>query len=355
MTAATFTEDWFCQASCDVLAGLVRSVENVPGRIVEIGSWEGRSTIAIANATSRPVHAVDTWQGSPGEPSADLAARRDVFATWSNNIAAETHGNVYPHRMGWREYAQRDTSPIALLFIDAEHSYREVFDAIAAFLPMMSPGGVICGDDTHHGPVQRAVMEWFPDADVSATLWIRRVDVNLETEYWRLCATPSDINEHLPTLVEAVHQLNAHHVIELGTRGGVSTVAFLYALTKTGGRLTSVDIDPPPPGLEHDQWTFIQGDDLAPGTVEQLADADIVFIDTSHHYEHTRRELNLYKWLVRPGGLLILHDTELAHPMDSPPGDPSYPVKRAVLEFVESEGREWWNDARWPGLGIIRM
>ena len=31
-------------------------------------------------------------------------------------------GNVVEHRMGWREYVQTDVSPVALLFIDAEHS-----------------------------------------------------------------------------------------------------------------------------------------------------------------------------------------------------------------------------------------
>jgi hypothetical protein len=80
-----FTENWFHHASCDRLAQLGRQVEHVPGMIIEIGSWEGRSTSVLANAIRpRIVHAVDTWQGSPGEISSDLAAERDVHATFAS-------------------------------------------------------------------------------------------------------------------------------------------------------------------------------------------------------------------------------------------------------------------------------
>jgi predicted O-methyltransferase YrrM len=168
-----FTEEWFCQQSQDVLAGLVRSVADVPGLLLEIGAWEGRSTVAMANAAHpRMVHTVDTWAGSPGEVSATLAAGRDVFATWSANVAALTGGNVVAHRMGWREFVPTITEPIALAFIDAEHTYTEVRDNVTALLPHMAPGGIMCGDDWHHPPVREAVLEAFPDADVHATLWI---------------------------------------------------------------------------------------------------------------------------------------------------------------------------------------
>lgn len=182
-----------------------------------------------------------------------------------------------------------------------------------------------------------------------------RTTVSLAAEYERLCREPSDIGHFLPTLVALVHELNAQHVIELGVRSGVSTIAWLYALETTGGRLTSVDIDPPPPPPDHPQWRFIQGDDCDPALYGQLEPADIVFVDTSHHLEHTRRELSLYKWLVRPGGRIICHDTELAWPEGAPRRDGPFPVRQAIDEFCRVESREWTNDARWPGLGIIGM
>lgn len=178
--------------------------------------------------------------------------------------------------------------------------------------------------------------------------------MSLEAEFHRLCAEPSDINEHLTTFVGLVDELQAEHVIELGTRTGVSTIAWLHALTATGGRLTSIDINERPDIGEYDHWTFVQGDDLDPRIVADLDPAEIVFIDTSHLYEHTVAELNVYRWLVKPGGMIVLHDTELRQPIGAP-ARPPYPVKTAVVEFCEANDLDWMNVPYCFGLGIVRM
>lgn len=167
----TFTENWFGDASCERLAEMGRSVVDVPGVIIENGSWEGRSSIALAQAVApRVVHCVDTWLGSPNEVSAELAAQRDVYATFLANTAGL---NIEPHRMGWREYAQGWDQPIALLFIDAEHTRKEVSDCIQAFRPYLSPGGVIAGDDQHFPPIRQALLDNFDprQVDLQATVW----------------------------------------------------------------------------------------------------------------------------------------------------------------------------------------
>lgn len=176
--------------------------------------------------------------------------------------------------------------------------------------------------------------------------------MTLESEYRRLCDTPSDINEHLPTLYRLTVNHQARHVVELGTRTGVSTVAFLWGLQATGGRLTSIDVDGRPDIGDHDHWTFIQGNDLDPEVFGQLAPAELVFIDTSHVYEQTLSELHLYRWLVKPGGSIVCHDTELAHPEDAP-ARPVYPVRKAIEEFVTETGFAWTNRPNCFGLGII--
>lgn len=179
--------------------------------------------------------------------------------------------------------------------------------------------------------------------------------MSLVTEYDRLCVTPSDIYEHLPRMVALVHATNAQHVIELGTRTGVSTIAWLYGLEATGGRLTSVDLDGKPPIGDHDHWTFIQGDDLDPAISSALDPADIVFIDTSHLYEHTVAELNIYRWLVKPGGLIVMHDTALPVPEGHPLNAPRFPVRRAVEQFVAETGYRWRNYPECNGLGVIEV
>lgn len=175
---ATFTEEWFCAESQQWLADLGRSVADIPGLIVEIGSWEGRSTVALANAVHpRTVHAVDTWKGSPGEISAELAAERDVHAQFLANVAVLTAGNVEDHICGWRDWLPT-VDEIALIFIDAEHTYVEVADAIREALPKVARGGVICGDDIMHPPVRAAVGAMLDPFEVEvregASMWVWR-------------------------------------------------------------------------------------------------------------------------------------------------------------------------------------
>ena len=184
--------------------------------------------------------------------------------------------------------------------------------------------------------------------------------IDLMAEYHRLCDTPSDIYMHLPRFVEMVEALDAQHVIELGTRTGVSTVAFLLGLETTGGRLTSIDIDERPDigpfdSDTFDAWEFIHGSDLDPSIVGQLDEADLIFIDTSHAWAQTLQELYVYDRLVKPGGLLVLHDTELLHPLDSPASDPPFPVRAAVTEFCAEQSYEFKLIRECNGLGIVRI
>jgi predicted O-methyltransferase YrrM len=172
--------------------------------------------------------------------------------------------------------------------------------------------------------------------------------------YQEQCRTHSDIVAHLPRFVDLVRLLKATHVLELGTRTGVSTIAWLYALDGRG-TLTSVDIDTRPPIGEWDHWEFIQGDDMDPDLFASLQPADIVFIDTSHHYRHTLTELNLYRWLVKPGGVMVCHDTELPVPEGAPPSDPRFPVRTAIDEFCTANGFSCEFVPGCWGLGIIRL
>jgi len=123
---------------------------------------------------------------------------------------------------------------------------------------------------------------------------------------------PSDIWEHLAMLYMLTIELNLKTILELGTAEGESTLALLSAADKIEGKVYSIDINPCQMAREVverfgllDRWTFIQGDDLQ---VKWERRIDILFIDTSHEYEHTLKELEKYEPFVRNGGVIILHD-----------------------------------------------
>lgn len=193
----------------------------------------------------------------------------------------------------------------------------------------------------------------------------------LKERYEALCAEPSDINEHLPTFVGAVEEVQAQRVIELGVRYGVSTIAWMYALQKTGGHLWAVDCSFPIPsgvGKYADvnlldpqgalgvvpHWTFMLGYDTNEQILASLPDqADIIFIDTNHVYEETLAELALFLPRVRPGGRIFLHDTAIEVTGNATTPQPKFPVKTAIQEFCAKKELEWVNNPNCSGLGTI--
>jgi predicted O-methyltransferase YrrM len=79
---------------------------------------------------------------------------------------------------------------------------------------------------------------------------------------------------------------------------------------------------------------------------------DVLFIDTSHAYWHTLEELRLYVPRVQPGGVVLMHDTELESP-DGVGNRPPFPVAKALNDFCAETGLMWRNRTGCWGLGII--
>jgi predicted O-methyltransferase YrrM len=153
------------------------------------------------------------------------------------------------------------------------------------------------------------------------------VDPHLKTAFLGAPPLVSDISDHLGTLLyEAVAQ-RPRLMVELGTRGGESTRALLAAARHTGAHLLSVDIEPcgdiPAfPEELRSSWSFVQADDVAFGRGHfddwcrargLPAEAPVLFVDTSHEYEHTREELKAWLPKVPVGGVAMFHDACMDH------------------------------------------
>ena len=76
------------------------------------------------------------------------------------------------------------------------------------------------------------------------------------------------------------------------------------------------------------------GWDLELLTAHPDATFDWVYVDTTHEYEHTRRELALLQHKVKPDGIIAGDDWR------SDPSHPHHGVCRAVGEFLEHEPYE---------------
>ncbi|MHC4438993.1 MAG: O-methyltransferase, partial [Planctomycetota bacterium] len=131
-------------------------------------------------------------------------------------------------------------------------------------------------------------------------------------EYSHLLSVPPEDGRILRLLAEAI---GAKNVVEIGTSNGYASIWFCLALRSTGGKLTTFEIDAERALLAGENFkeagvdklvTIIVGN--AHENVTKLKEPiDIVFIDADKdgYLDYLQKLLPL----VRPGGLIIAHNT----------------------------------------------
>lgn len=166
--------------------------------------------------------------------------------------------------------------------------------------------------------------------------------MNLDRNYvMNQCQKNNDINEYLMSIYNIPVQLNAQTIVELGA--GESTFALTAAANKTGGQFYSIDIGRgaverfTPDGISilanEPRYYFIEGDTRVLGkTWDKMA--DFIFHDTSHVYDQTKIELDLWPKFVRKGGVYMMHDT--GHEAGDGMG-----CRQALNEWYDLHKKEW--------------
>ena len=172
-------------------------------------------------------------------------------------------------------------------------------------------------------------------------------------------AAPGDIRHRLWTLywlarMQCSRPESTGIVVELGTRLGDSTRAFLAASLDLRDvvMIYSYDIENVKDavmrrtqelGLQlllSGAWVFGHMDSVKAGRhwTEKSTPADLVFVDTDHLFETTRQEIAVWSPHVRVGGCMVFHDYWLHDPGRPEAG---HGVKRAVDEFVDAHRDAW--------------
>lgn len=184
-----FNEDWYSIPQCYHISELIKSVSNIDGINIEIGCWEGKSTIALTNTCYPEIlYCNDTWEGNiaetlvtgQGHPTIDILKTRDVYKTFIDNMNSNTKGNYRVVKQDCIEWLKTIKEPVKFAHIDASHDYYSVKNTIELLLPNLVPGAILCGDDfisAHihsqplHGGVERAVRELLPGFQSVGNLW----------------------------------------------------------------------------------------------------------------------------------------------------------------------------------------
>jgi hypothetical protein len=143
--------------------------------IVEIGSFMGRSTRALAEATRGTVTAVDTWAGSDEAEHRKLLEGKPkdwLFEEFLRNMDGVQ--NICPTRLPSVEAAALFSGILFdFIFIDASHDYENVKADIEAWGPLLAPGGTLAGHDFHSGApgVMKAVNELLQGYKLYESIW----------------------------------------------------------------------------------------------------------------------------------------------------------------------------------------
>lgn len=145
-------EGWF---SPDQVARLAQRAAAVPpgGRIVEIGSFRGRSTIAIARCSPPGVEivAVDPHAGTDRGPQEiagfAAAAAEDHEAFVANLDRAGVRDRVIHVRRFSQEALVEVAGPIDLLHVDGAHRFVPARDDLRSWGARVPPGGCLLVHD----------------------------------------------------------------------------------------------------------------------------------------------------------------------------------------------------------------
>jgi predicted O-methyltransferase YrrM len=158
--------------------------------IIEVGSFKGRSTRALADNTNGTIYAVDLWDGArqlyevynPNSTDEALVHYIVMHQNGTDQTQKEFESNLSNHILSGRVIIVRDVFTNMyvhnpdFIFIDAIHEYQALKDDVAHALRMMK-SGILSGHDYHSSwpGVIQAVDELFPDRELAGSIWYTQI------------------------------------------------------------------------------------------------------------------------------------------------------------------------------------
>lgn len=145
-------EGWLTNAQAVRLAERARALD-APARIVEIGSYRGRSTIVLASSAPEDVDvvAVDPHAGDDRGPrqirGTGAEGEADHRAFLGNLERAGVAGRVEYVRLPSQRALATLSGPAHLVFVDGAHDYRAARDDLTGWGARLEPGGVLLVHD----------------------------------------------------------------------------------------------------------------------------------------------------------------------------------------------------------------
>jgi predicted O-methyltransferase YrrM len=136
-------------AECTLLHDLAAGAAG--GCIVEIGTYHGRSTVALALGSLAgarvPVYAIDPFVAQRGVLGQEYRPD-DKTRLLENLLLADVVEHVWLLQTTSEQAARGWTEPIALLWVDGDHSDEGVRTDLRCWTPFVVAGGLVALDDS---------------------------------------------------------------------------------------------------------------------------------------------------------------------------------------------------------------
>jgi len=157
--------------------------------------------------------------------------------------------------------------------------------------------------------------------------------VDFEQEYLDASIGPSDMSEHMSWISDLTSECT--HTTELGVGRANSTRAFL----RHNQEHHSYEIDPLPASLDYFKRAQDAGKNvtlhIADTREVEIAETDLMLVDSYHSYDQVKKELELHAGKVRK--YILFHDTEIFGPVGQGGEKGIWP---AIEEFL-ADHPEW--------------
>lgn len=148
----TFSSDWTTWHFSNWVK-LLEGYREADARIVEIGSWEGRSALFFMNYLPRArLTCIDTFAGGQEHREHDYTARNDLpaiearfdqntaaFALRIEKIKARSHDGLAQLGVARRRFD--------IAYVDGSHTAADVYADAMLVWPLMAQGGLVIFDD----------------------------------------------------------------------------------------------------------------------------------------------------------------------------------------------------------------
>lgn len=157
-----------------------------------------------------------------------------------------------------------------------------------------------------------------------------------------------DIEKHMRSYAK-----EAKTIVELGTDAGTSLKIWDDCVKANGGHVYSIDIINTPGAVRvSDTVTKIGG--ACPDIELPVTDIDVLYIDDLHEHPHVYKELVKYHKNVKPGGVILLHDTTKPEKNDQI-NDESAKILASIIEFCRDMKKDFICHVGRCGLTAIKM